>query len=192
MQMARPHTPCSSLFAPFFVFFLGDKPMREVYHWKIFFTRHASTPKLIDMNHTTNPTTCFPQCAPIKFPMSSQTWSSSSQCAPIKFPMSSQTCSSSSQCVPQHGPNNTSLYPIFFAQSSTLATYGKVPKKRRLQIISILGPSKGWLNILWRGQSLMPITKGKKKSNIWGSPRLMNMSKHYFKNAPTYSMPDFF
>jgi len=53
---------------------------------------------------------------------------------PIKFPMSFQTCSSSSQCVPQHGPNNTSLYPISFALSSTLVTYGKVPKRRRLQL----------------------------------------------------------
>jgi hypothetical protein len=48
---------------------------------------------------------------------------------PPMFSMALFTCSSSSQCVAQDIPNNTTLYPICFAQSGSFITYKGWPKR---------------------------------------------------------------
>ncbi len=69
-------------------------------------------------------------------------------CAPkssLRFSMILPTCSTSSQCVnPQDVPNNTTHYPICFAQSWTFITYKVEPnwKPSTLLFWGLSGVSK--------------------------------------------------
>jgi len=56
---------------------------------------------------------------------------------------------SSSQCIPQNVPNNTTLYPITFAQNWTLRMCVGGPKRRHLERSSTWRVSKGFRIFFW-------------------------------------------
>lgn len=63
-------------------------------------------------------------------------------------------------CVPQALPHSFTLYPISFAQNTTLVTY--IPRaKRKAWKYFILGVSIGWVDLLGDGQINEAITPSK-------------------------------